>query len=142
MEMIVSRAFAIVSTFRSDADKEKYNFLFRLFNILIIHKHAVTCGHKLIIIDVRLDRLFWPLFICFVFRGASCEPCVGDWVWVMASAQTVTVKKTRTSINNIRRNSFFLLNHWRFVVFMCLVGILKFNSRTYLNPGSWALRLK
>lgn len=112
----------------------KYNFLFRLFNILIIHKHAVTCGHKLIIIDVRLDRLFWPLFICFVFCGASCEPCV-DWVWVMASAQTVTVKKTRTSINNIRRNSFFLLNHWRFVVFMCLVEILKFNSRTFLNPG-------
>lgn len=97
----------------------KYNFLFRLFNILIIHKHAVTCGHKLIIIDVRLDRLFWPLFICFVFCGASCEPCV-DWVWVMASAQTVTVKKNENVDKQHSKKLFFFCWIIGGLLFLCV----------------------
>lgn len=45
-------------------DLEFRHFKFQLFNILIIYKQTVTCGHKLIIIDVRLDRLFRPFILC------------------------------------------------------------------------------
>lgn len=94
---------------------------FRLFSILIIHKHAVTCGHKLIIIDVRLDHSCWP---GFVFVLLSRRPHVSFVDWPRHGKCTDSNCK-KCSINNIRRNSFFC---W-IIGSVCLVGNFKFNSR-------------
>lgn len=83
----------------------------------------VIFGHKLIIIDVRLDRFLLLSVLVANFKLFTSRVCLRNEIDV-ASAQTITVK---TFSINIARTGFFFIFRGKVLIesfmFCCLIGV-------------------